>query len=186
MLPFYEGCRLSSTCARGSHPRSLHSLSGRRVDAATPVDSANGDTRLPTRDPTSENKAVVTRLVNDVINAGRLDLIDELYTATAAPAVRDWIVPFLRSFPDVHMEIIELIAESDKVVGRFTCTATHQTSWLGHAPTGRRFENIDEVSIFTFQDGRIADTWSLEDTHERLRQLGLSADQQSEEHQPEE
>jgi predicted ester cyclase len=33
--------------------------------------------------------------------------------------------PFRANFPDVHMELVELIAEGDKVVGRFTCSATH-------------------------------------------------------------
>ncbi len=32
---------------------------------------------------------------------------------------------FRASFPYAHMEIVELIAEDDKVVGRFTCSATH-------------------------------------------------------------
>lgn len=131
---------------------------------------------MPTRDPGSGNKAVVTRLVEEVVNGGRLDLVEELFTPAVAAAARGWIAPFLRSFPDVHMEIVELIAEGDKVAGRFRCSATHRTGWLGHAPTGRRFENIDEVGIYTFQDGRIAESWSLEDTHERLRQLGLGTD----------
>lgn len=129
---------------------------------------------MSTYDPRLENKAVVTRLVEDVINAGRLDLVDDLFTPDAAAEARDWIAPFLRSFPDVHMEVVELVAEDDKVVGRFTCTATHQASWLGHPPTGRRFENIDEVSIYTLDQGRIAGSWTLKDTHERLSQLGLS------------
>ena len=72
------------------------------------------------------------------------------------------------------MEIVELIAEGDKVVGRFTCSATHLGEWLGHAPTGRRFERLDEVAIFRFWDGRIVHAWSLEDTLGRLRQLGLT------------
>ena len=72
-------------------------------------------------------------------------------------------------------EIVELIAEGDKVVGRFTCSATHLGAWLGHAATGRRFERVDEVSIFRFRDGRIAHAWSLEDSLSRLQQLGLLA-----------
>jgi hypothetical protein len=52
------------------------------------------------------------------------------------------IAPFQASFPDVHMEIVELVAEGDRVVGRFTCSATHQGKWLGQAPTGRRFDRI--------------------------------------------
>jgi ketosteroid isomerase-like protein len=91
-----------------------------------------------------------------------------------AAATRDWIAPFRASFADVHMETVELIAEGDKVVGRFTCSATHRGAWLGQAPTGRRFERVDEVWIFRFRDGKIVHTWSLEDTLGRLRQLGLT------------
>lgn len=119
------------------------------------------------------NKAIVRRLVTEVLNGGNLDVIDELYAPALAKGARRWIAPFRASFPDVRMEIVELIAEGDKVVGRFTCSATHLGEWLGHPPTGRRFEKIDEVAIFRIRDGRIVRGWSLEDTLERLRQLGL-------------
>jgi predicted ester cyclase len=121
------------------------------------------------------NKEIVRRLVTEVLNGGRLGVIDELYAPELAPAARRWIAPFRASFPDVHMEIAELIAEGDKVVGRFTCSATQLGEWLGHPPTGRRFDRVDEVSIFRFRDGRIAHVWSLEDNLARLRQLGLTS-----------
>ena len=120
------------------------------------------------------NKTVVRRLVEEVFNGSRLEVIEELYAPELARAARHWMAPFRASFPDVRMEIVELIAEGDKVVGRFTCSATHLGAWLGHAPTGRRFERVDEVWIFRLRDGRIVDVWSLEDTLERLRQLGLT------------
>ena len=44
---------------------------------------------------------------------------------------------------------------------------------LGYAPTGRRFEAIDEVSIYRFRDGRIVETWGTEDNLGRLEQLAL-------------
>jgi predicted ester cyclase len=50
----------------------------------------------------------------------------------------------------------------------------YQGVWRGHAPTGRRFERVDEVYIFRLRDGRIAHAWGLEDTHKRLRQLRLA------------
>jgi predicted ester cyclase len=120
------------------------------------------------------NKAVIQRLIEEVLNGGQLEVIDELYAPELAGAARRWITPFRTSFPDVHMEVVDLIAEGDKVVGRFTCSATHLGAWLGHAPTGRRFERIDEVSIFRLRDGRIIQVWSLEDSLGRLQQLGLA------------
>ncbi len=126
---------------------------------------------------TEHNKATVRRLIEEVLNGGHLEAIDELYAPQLASAARRWITPFRASFPDVHMEIVELIAEGDKVVGRFTCSATHLGEWLGHPPTGRRFERVDEVTIFRLRGGRIVHAWSLEDTLARLRQLGLTTQQ---------
>jgi predicted ester cyclase len=119
------------------------------------------------------NKAVVRRLVAEVLNGGRLEVIDELYAPALAAEAKAWIAPFRASFPDTHMEIVDLIAEGDQVVGRFTCSGTHLGAWLDHAPTGRRFENVAEVSIYRVRDGRIVESWGLEDTLGRLEQLGL-------------
>ena len=118
-------------------------------------------------------KSTVRRLVEEVMNEGRLDLIDELYAPALARPARRWIAPFRESFPDARMEIVELVAEGERVVGRFRCSATHLGPWRGHAPTGRRFENVDEVYFFRVADGRIAQAWGIEDTLSRLRQLGL-------------
>ncbi len=119
------------------------------------------------------NKAVVRRMVDEVLNEGRLDAIDELYAPALAAGARRWIAPFRASFPDMHMDVVDLIAEGDKVVGRFTCSGTHLGEWLGDAPTGRRFEKVDEVYIFRLRAGRIVHAWGIEDTLGRLEQLGL-------------
>lgn len=119
------------------------------------------------------NKDIVRRLVEEVLNGGRLEVILELYAPELADDATAWITPFLASFPDTHMEIVTLVAEGDMVVGRFTCSGTHTGDWLGHAPTGRRFEAVDEVGICHVRDGRIVETWGLEDNLGRLEQLGL-------------
>jgi hypothetical protein len=55
------------------------------------------------------------------------------------------------------MEIVDLIAEGEKVVGRFRCSGTHLGPWRGRPPTGRRFERVDEVYIFRVKNGRISE-----------------------------
>lgn len=119
------------------------------------------------------NKAVVRRLVDEVMNDGRLEILDEIYAPALAKSARSWIAPFQRSFPDMRMEIVELIAEGDTVVGRFRCSGTHTGEWRGHPATGKRFTRIDEVGIFHVRNGRIVRAWSIEDTLRRLEQLGL-------------
>ena len=120
-----------------------------------------------------QNKAVIRRLVDEVLNGGRLDVIDELYVPELAEDAKAWISPFQASVPNMHMEIVDLVAEGDRVVGRFTCSATHHGDWLGHPPTGRRFESVDEIGIYHLRDGCIMESWGLEDNLSRLQQLGL-------------
>ncbi len=115
----------------------------------------------------------VRRLVDEVMNAGRLDVLDKIYEPRLAPAAQNWIALFQASFPDIRMEIVDLIAEGDQVAGRFRYSGTYTGAWRGHPPTGRRFERIDEVGIFRLRDGRIVQAWSIEDTLRRLEQLGL-------------
>ncbi len=123
-----------------------------------------------------DRKLIVQRFVDEAVNDGRDELIDELVTSEMASAVRTWFGAFRRSFPDVNMRTVQLVAEGDTVVGRFACSATHRGGWRGRAPTGRRFEDVDEVYFFTFDGDRIASIWGLEDTLDRLRQLGFERD----------
>lgn len=119
------------------------------------------------------HKDIVRRLVGEVLNEHRLEVVDEIFAPELADEAKQWIAPFQVSFPDMQMEVIDLIAEGDQVAGWFTCSATHLGEWLGHSPTGRRFEAIDEVSIFRFREGRVVESWGLEDNLTRLEQLGL-------------
>ena len=122
----------------------------------------------------SEPKQVVRRLIDEVMIGADLDVLDDLYAPRLAASARKWIEPFLASFSDVHMGIRELVAEGEMVVGRFACSGTHTGTWLGHSATGRRFEAVAEVYFFRVVEGRIVRGWGLEDTDERLRQLGLT------------
>lgn len=118
-------------------------------------------------------KHLVRRYVDDVINRGRYDVLEEICTPEVAAAAQDWIRPFRDAFPDVHMQVIDLVGEGDTVAARFTCSATQRGPWQGHPSAGRRFEHVAEVTFFTFRDGRIATTWGLEDNLDRMRQLGV-------------
>jgi predicted ester cyclase len=127
------------------------------------------DTEPQTAHP---HKQVVQRLVDEVMNEGRLEVIDELYAPELAGQARAWIAPFRESFPDVRMEVVRMVAEGATVAAWFLCSGTHLGVWRGHEPTGRRFR-VDEVYFFEFAGGRIARARGVEDTFKRLRQLRL-------------
>jgi predicted ester cyclase len=120
-----------------------------------------------------DNKALVCRLV-EIVNDRDLDSLEEVASGEIAEQARGWIGPFRDSFPDFRMEVEDVIAEGDKVVGYFKCSGTHRGAWRGRPPTGRRFEEVDEIYIFRVEDGKLAAaTAVVEDNLTRLRQLGL-------------
>ncbi|MGX5359047.1 ester cyclase [Kocuria sp. KH4] len=109
----------------------------------------------------STHDDVITRLVEEVLVGGSLEALDQLYTPAMARVARRWIAPFRAAFPDTRMQIVQLVSDGKTVAARFRCSGTHLGEWRGHAPTGRCFENIDEVYFFTFRNGLIAKTWGL-------------------------
>jgi predicted ester cyclase len=120
-----------------------------------------------------ESKELVRRLVDEVVNRRDLDALDEIASGQLARLARRWISPFRASFPDFTMRIVSLVAEGDTVVGHFACSGTHTGEWLGIPATGRRFEDVDEIYVFTVADGRLVAAHGVEDNLARLRQLGI-------------
>jgi predicted ester cyclase len=119
------------------------------------------------------NKAVVRRLVDEVVNEGDEAVLDDLAEGPVAEAARRWIGPFRDAFPDFRMEIVQLIAEGDAVAAHFKCSGTHQGRWRGHDPTGRRFEGVDEIYLFSIRGGKLRTATAVEDNLTRMRQLGF-------------
>ena len=119
------------------------------------------------------NKELVRRLVDEVVNGRDEAVLDEVADGEVAAAARGWIGPFRRAFPDFRMEIVELIAEGDKVAAHFKCSGTHEGEWRGTPPTGRRFEGVHEIYMFTIRDGRLVSATAVEDNLTRAKQLGI-------------
>ena len=119
-------------------------------------------------------KRLVLRLVDEGVNARNLDVLDDVASGDFAVVARGWIEPFRGSFADFTMKIDSLVAAGDTVVAHFKCSGTHTGEWLGVAPTGRRFEDVDEIYVFELEDGKLARGYGVEDNLSRLRQLGIT------------
>lgn len=61
-------------------------------------------------------------------------------------------------FPDMEVEIIDLIEENNKVVGRFKFSATHSCDYMGVKPTNKRLE-WEAIEIFRIENGKIVESW---------------------------
>lgn len=132
----------------------------------------------------AEHKALVTTFFEQVLGQGNLDRIDEfmsddyVLTIVGQPAQLDReghkaFVAHLRSaFPDWQEEIVNIIAEGDKVVTHLRGTGTHKGEFQGIPATGKTME-LDSVNIDRLVDGKIVERWLLSDTMGALTQLGI-------------
>ena len=115
-----------------------------------------------------ENKEVVRRFVEEVMNGGDLDAADELVapnhvnhdpTAPGVPpgpeGVKRLIRMYRSAFPDIRFETGEMICEGDTVAHRWTLTGTHEGALMGVEPTGRRLE-VAGVEMNRVENGKIS------------------------------
>lgn len=120
--------------------------------------------------PEAENRAIIRRLVEEVLNQGKLDVIDELFVpdfvdrstedqTPGSEGVRQYIAGVRAAFPDLLVRIDDLIAEGDKVVIRTTWQGTHQGIYEGRAPTDKPARRT-MIQIFRLANGKLAEEWN--------------------------
>ena len=78
----------------------------------------------------------------------------------------------LSSFPDLRMDVEDLIVDGAKAVARVRCTATHGGEFMGIAPTGKAVE-MAIIDIMRFDDdGLVCEHWGVADMMSLMQQLG--------------
>ena len=133
---------------------------------------------------TEENKAVYKRMIEEGFNAGNLKVIDEVvapdYVLHGAPpgmpqgpdAIRATVMAFRSAFPDLKIELEELVAEGDKVSARSVMRGTHDGVLFGIPPTHKKVA-VDGLTMVTVRDGRVQESWVKNDTLQLFQQLGV-------------
>ncbi len=115
-----------------------------------------------------ENKAAQRRIIEDVINGKDLDAADELFSEehTLYPessgvgrgpeGMKRAFAGLHEEFPDIRVEIEDMVAEGDTVAVRLTFRGTH-------APSGER-ASWPEMVFARFSGGKAAESWEVTDT----------------------
>jgi steroid delta-isomerase-like uncharacterized protein len=118
------------------------------------------------------NKATF-RDLTEAMNTGDRDLLSKAIDAAYAPdalihtpmpvqatgsqAIKEVFGALYRAFPDLHIEVDDLIEEGDKMVARNTVTGTHRGEYMGVPPTGKLIK-YNEMFVMRFVNGRIAES----------------------------
>ena len=131
----------------------------------------------------AELKRLVQRFYDEVLNAGQLNVLDELLTPNAIyrnPALghpasveeaKQRLAGLRSAFPDLRYTVENITADGDRVVVQFVLEGTQHGEFQGNAPTGKTVRTLGMTS-YRFTDGRIAEILVLAD-FTVLRQLGV-------------
>ncbi len=135
---------------------------------------------------TEQDKAKVTRFIDEIINQNRWDRAEEY----VSPSAVDHLVPpglpqnlegskqffgMLRAaFPDFKYTIQDTVGEGDLIAQRVTGEGTMKGSFLGMPATGKHAQ-WDELHIVRMQDGKVVEHWGSVDQMSMLMQLGLAS-----------
>src|SRR5215208_5272338 len=74
-------------------------------------------------------------------------------------------------FPDLRFTIEDLAAEGDKVIARFTMSATHRGELWGIPLTGKQL-TLTAMEIYRIAEGKIDEQWVILDALGMMQQLG--------------
>ena len=130
-----------------------------------------------------ENKAVVSRFVQEFKNNSNHGIVDQLFTMDFVHHLKDPRLPpgrdgikavgqaVVGGFPDVSVTVEDLLADGDRVIERTTARATHTGEFNGIPPTNGQVV-WTEIHIYRLEDGKIAGLWSEVDFLGLLTQLG--------------
>ena len=130
----------------------------------------------------ADNKAVVRRMFDQVINQGQLNLVDELFDSgfeTTTPqgvldreGFKQFVVSWRAAFSDIHCDVVDLIAEDDQVAWAVRATGTHDGEFMGIPATGRHVD-FNSLNIAEFRDGKAYRHTVMMDMPTLMAQLGV-------------
>ena len=132
----------------------------------------------------ADNRALIKRFYDEGWNANNLDVYDELVTEDfvdhqaipGLPPGREGFkglnVMFRSAFPDVWVEIDNVVADDGHVGCRWVSTGTHTGDLFGIPATGNKVE-VSATVFYRVEDGRLAEGWINRDDVGLMRQLGV-------------
>ncbi len=93
------------------------------------------------------------------------------------PPTKDGMLDYFRmlfvSFPDLRLDVDDLIVGDDKAVARVTASGTHQGEFMGVPATGKQV-SMPLIDIMRFDDdGLICEHWGVADLLSLMQQLGV-------------
>ena len=86
-------------------------------------------------------------------------------------AWREGVTLMKQAFPDLQIEIDDIVAAEDRAAVRLRLHGTHSGGYFGFDATGRPISYVSH-EFYRLADGMVAEEWICSDTATLFRQLG--------------
>jgi predicted ester cyclase len=120
---------------------------------------------------TSENKAFVRRYLDAINGKDKPAAIVNQYISDSDAILKEHIAGYEAAFPHYALDVEDMIAEADKVVVRFTFSATYGGGFMNIPATGQRVA-APGIIIYRIAEGKIVEHWMQVDSAVLMQQLG--------------
>ncbi len=84
---------------------------------------------------------------------------------------REFLAPFNKAFPDLARNIVDMVAEGDKVAVSINVTGTYKGEFQGIPATGKQV-SFTAMDILTIKEGKITEEWATADMMGLMQQIG--------------
>ena len=121
---------------------------------------------------TDDNKQLVRDVIDQIWIKRRIEALPQFVGDDLLEDASAHTQQFLDAFSDIKVAIEDLIAEGDKVMARLTVSATHTGAFAGQGATGKPI-SFGSFRIYRVANGKIVDTWAMQDRLGLMEQLGL-------------
>jgi steroid delta-isomerase-like uncharacterized protein len=130
-----------------------------------------------------QNKQIVSQFF-ETLDRQDIEMIDQLVSSTnyflhfSGMPPMDWnenkkefLAPFTKAFPDLRRNIVDMVAEGEKVAVSINVTGTYKGEFQGIPPTGKQV-SFTAMDILTIIDGKITEEWATADMMGLMQQIG--------------
>ena len=160
---------------------------GPPVPEAPEQGPAYGDPRRAGEEDSTDiaaNKAVYERMVNEIVNQGKFEVVDEIFhpdyvdhvappgTTPGLEGVKEIFAMFRTGFPDVKFNIDNMVGEGSYVATLVHGEGTHTGQFIAFPPSGKHAV-WRSVGFFRVEDGLIREHWGIPDLLGLLIQIGV-------------
>ena len=131
-----------------------------------------------------DNAQIARDVFEELFSEGKVALVDQRFDKgyrghdpltgeLDREGLKQSVQMYRAAFPDLTVNVDDLVAASDKVLVRWTTQGTHRGPFLGKSGTGKKIQ-VQGITVFNFRRGKVIEAWTHWDALGLFQELGIT------------